>query len=106
MVTRVGDPKAAPQPLLLLGGFLPCIGPSHVPPSPLLTGISPRCGLANTTYVAAIDTEGLRLAAAWQTPATSPLPLPPPSSERFISDILPFNACCHHHHLLMVLSLY
>ncbi|MPC89392.1 hypothetical protein E2C01_084337 [Portunus trituberculatus] len=24
----VGDTKAAPQPLLLLGGFLPCIGPS------------------------------------------------------------------------------
>ncbi|XP_045131415.1 uncharacterized protein LOC123516246 [Portunus trituberculatus] len=60
--------------------------------------------------VAATGTEGLRLAAAWQTPATPPplTPPPPPQSREIqlrIADILLFNACCHYH-LIIVVSLY
>ncbi|XP_045107443.1 uncharacterized protein LOC123502284 [Portunus trituberculatus] len=42
-----------------------------------------HCRPANTRVaVAATGTEGLRLAAAWQTPATPPPPLTPPPQSR------------------------
>ncbi|XP_045107431.1 uncharacterized protein LOC123502275 isoform X2 [Portunus trituberculatus] len=67
-----------------------------------------HCRPANTRVaVAATGTEGLRLAAAWQTPATPPPLTPPPQSRDSASHgrHLLFNACCHYH-LIMVVSLY